>query len=64
MRKLFSRSVKSFSRDEKGATMLEYAIVVGMIALIAIVGVTAFGAQLNTQFANLKTTIATINTSK
>jgi pilus assembly protein Flp/PilA len=64
MRKLFSRSVKSFSRDEKGATMIEYAIVVGMIALIAIVGVTAFGSQLSTQFTELGTTLNSVNTSK
>jgi pilus assembly protein Flp/PilA len=64
MRKLFSSLAKSFLRDEEGATMLEYAIVVGMIALIAIVGVTAFGAQLSTQFTNLGTTLSTVNTSK
>jgi pilus assembly protein Flp/PilA len=57
MRNIFSRSIKSFSRDEKGATMVEYAIVVGMVALIAVVGVTAFGSELSTAFTNMKTSL-------
>jgi pilus assembly protein Flp/PilA len=64
MGKFFSRSVKSFSRDEKGATMLEYAIVVGVIALVAIGGATTFGTKLSTLFTDLGTTIDTkVNTS-
>ncbi len=31
--------IRKFSRNEKGATMFEYAILVGLIALIAIGGV-------------------------
>ena len=64
MRKLFSRSVKSFSRDEKGATMVEYAIVVGVIAMIALFGASQFGGTLNGMFKNLSTTAGAVNTAK
>lgn len=47
--------VKSFFKNEKGATMLEYAIVAGLIAVVVIGGVTAFGTELNTAFGNLTT---------
>ena len=46
MNKLFLSRVKSFSKEEKGATMFEYAILVGVIALIAIGGAMAFGSKL------------------
>lgn len=44
---------------EKGATATEYALLVGLIALIIAVGVLAFGNALNTWFNNLATTVAT-----
>jgi pilus assembly protein Flp/PilA len=64
MRKLFTRSVKSFSRDEKGASMLEYAIVVGLVALIAIGGATVFGTNLHSIWQGQASSIGTINTTK
>jgi pilus assembly protein Flp/PilA len=50
MNKLFLSRVKSFSKEEKGATMFEYAILVGVIALVAIGGAMAFGSKLHTLF--------------
>lgn len=38
---------------ERGATATEYALLVAFIALAIIVGVTAFGTQLNTFFSGL-----------
>lgn len=38
---------------ERGATATEYALLVAFIALAIIVGVTAFGNQLNTFFDGL-----------
>lgn len=42
-----------FQREETGATAVEYALLVGFIAIVLIVGLTAFGGQLNTFFNNL-----------
>lgn len=58
MDKLFI-SVLSFwntitnTEKEKGATATEYAVLVSFIALIIIVGVTAFGNQLSAWFTGL-----------
>jgi pilus assembly protein Flp/PilA len=59
MRKFFSKTVKPFSREEKGATMFEYAILVGVIAVVAIVGAAAFGTSLNGAFNALSTNVTT-----
>lgn len=40
-------------RKESGATMVEYALLVGLIAIAAIVGVTAFGTFLSGFFNGL-----------
>ena len=58
MDKLFI-SVLSFwntitnTEKEKGATATEYALLVSFIALAILVGVTAFGTNLNTWFDGL-----------
>jgi Flp pilus assembly pilin Flp len=39
--------------DERGATMTEYAIVVGLIAIVAIGAVTVFQGSLSAAFTNL-----------
>lgn len=39
-------------RDEEGATMVEYGLLVALIALVAIVGVTLLGNNLSTLFSN------------
>jgi pilus assembly protein Flp/PilA len=49
--KLLTRLLK---RDE-GATMVEYALLVGLIALVAAVGAGAFGSQLGNFFSNVAT---------
>ena len=46
---MISRS-RAFSKNEQGATMFEYAILVGVIALIAIGGAMLFGSNLHTMF--------------
>jgi pilus assembly protein Flp/PilA len=38
--------------DEDGATMVEYGIMVAVIALVAIVGATALGAAIDTLFSS------------
>lgn len=41
--------IRRFFRDTRGATMTEYIILVGMIALIAYAGFRAFGASVQTE---------------
>lgn len=45
--------------EEKGATATEYGLLVGLIALIIVVGVGIFGDALNTFFDGLGTTVGT-----
>jgi pilus assembly protein Flp/PilA len=43
--------------DERGASAVEYGLLVALIALAIVIGVTAFGGALNTFFNGLATTI-------
>lgn len=45
-------------KDDKGATATEYGLLVGLIALIIVVGVGFFGDALNTFFQGLGNTVA------
>lgn len=44
-------------RKDDGATAIEYALIVTLIALAIIVAVTAVGGQLSTVFDNVKTAL-------
>ena len=48
-----SSFVSSFRRNEKGQDLLEYALLVALIALVAIGGVTLAGKQVNTIFTDV-----------
>jgi pilus assembly protein Flp/PilA len=54
---------KSLKRNESGATMLEYAIVVGLIALVAIGGVTVFGSTLHGIFQSHESAVNGVNST-
>jgi pilus assembly protein Flp/PilA len=41
------------SREETGATAVEYGIMVGLIAIVIIVGVTLLGTKLTTMFQQI-----------
>jgi pilus assembly protein Flp/PilA len=53
----FITGIKERIASEKGATATEYSLLVAFIALLIIIGVTAFGTALNTWFTNLGTTV-------
>jgi pilus assembly protein Flp/PilA len=53
MTKLFVKFQTLVSRD-RGATAVEYALLVGLIAVAIIGAVTALGGQLNTLFTTVK----------
>lgn len=51
--------IKDRFASEKGATATEYGLLVAFIALIIIVGVTAFGTALNNWFSSFESTVGT-----
>jgi len=50
--------VKSRFSSEKGATATEYSLLVGLIALVIVVGVGLFGTNLNEWFNKLAGAVA------
>jgi pilus assembly protein Flp/PilA len=53
MTKLFAK-LQSIASQDRGATAVEYALLVGLIAVVIIGAVTALGGQLNTLFTTVK----------
>jgi pilus assembly protein Flp/PilA len=49
----FVAAAKSFVRGEEGATMVEYGLMVALIAAVCIAAVTTLGKNLNTVFTNV-----------
>ena len=43
--------IRTMLKDEKGATMVEYALMVTLIAIVAFAAVVTFGTNLNSEFA-------------
>ena len=50
--------VKCFRRDEKGAALAEYALLVALIAVVCVVAVTALGTQISTAFSEIASALA------
>ena len=46
-------TMKDRLRNEKGATAVEYGIMVGLIAVVIIIAVTALGTNLTSLFTNV-----------
>lgn len=49
----FIAGIKDRFESEKGATATEYSLLVGLIALVLVIGVGLFGNALNDWFADL-----------
>jgi len=45
-------------KDEEGATLVEYGLVLALISVAAIAVMTQLGAAVNTQFSNVQKAIA------
>lgn len=54
MRKLIYR----FWSDEEGAALIEYGMLVGLIAVVCVVAVQLLGTQINAVFTNLTGVLA------
>ena len=54
----FVAFVQSFRRNEEGQDLLEYALLVALIALVAVGAVTAAGQSVDTIFTNIAGALA------
>lgn len=52
-------AIRRFVRDDEGATMAEYALLIAVIALVAVAGAKTLGTNLNTRLNAAATAIAT-----
>ena len=50
--------LKNFLRDEDGQGMVEYALILALIAVVVIAAVTLIGNNINTKFKNIANTLA------
>ena len=50
-----AQAVRRFGRDEEGAALAEYGILVAFIAIVAITAVTFFGSRISSKFSQLAT---------
>lgn len=57
MTKLFAK-FQSIASQDRGATAVEYALLVGLIAVAIIAAVTLLGTELNNLFTTVKNAIA------
>jgi pilus assembly protein Flp/PilA len=56
MQKLIDR----FRREEDGAALVEYGMLVGLIAVICVVAVTTLGTEVSTAFSNIAAALSGI----
>lgn len=54
---------RRFWQEETGAETVEYALVLGFMALAAVVGLTAAGSAVSQWWNNLATYIGTVNSA-
>ena len=47
------RLIDRLRREEEGAALVEYGLLVGLIAVICVVAVTTLGTEVSTAFSNI-----------
>ena len=52
--------MRAFVKDDSGQDLLEYALLVGLIALVAVLAVTSTGASVNNIFQAISNSLAGI----
>jgi pilus assembly protein Flp/PilA len=53
----------AFVRDEEGATMIEYALLVALIAVVVAAGLVTLGTSVKTKYSSVSDCITTPTTS-
>jgi len=49
--------IKRFVREEEGQGLVEYALIIGLIAIVAIAALGLAGSQVSTIFSNITTSL-------
>ncbi|MDD5460763.1 MAG: Flp family type IVb pilin [Methylococcales bacterium] len=57
------QKMNPLSKNEKGATMVEYAVMVALIAVVAIAMVKGVGQNVNNTFSKVNTELSTATTN-
>jgi len=52
--------VDRFRRDDEGAALVEYGMLVGLIAVICVVAVTTLGTEISTAFSTIASALSSI----
>ena len=55
------KAIKKVIKKQKGATMVEYAIMVALIAVVSIVVITALGEEVSTTFEVVNSALGSAN---
>ena len=55
--------LRDLFKDESGASAVEYSLLLGLIALLIMVAITALGQSLSTMFGNYAKTVASWDTT-
>jgi pilus assembly protein Flp/PilA len=50
--------INRFRRDDEGAALVEYGMLVGLIAVICVVAVTTLGTEVSTAFSKIASALA------
>ena len=50
--------IQQFVRDEEGVTMIEYALLAGLLSIVAITAITAASGSLQTIWTNIQNAMA------
>jgi len=56
----FKARMRAFVADDSGQDLLEYALLVGLIALVAVLAVTSTGQSVNNIFQAISNSLSTI----
>ena len=52
--------IRAFGRDDSGQDLLEYALLVGLIALVSVLAITNAGSAVNNIFTAIASSLAAI----
>ena len=52
--------IRAFGRDDSGQDLLEYALLVGLIALVTVLAVTNAGTEINRIFTSIAASLTSV----
>ena len=64
MSRFVAKRTKTFNKNEKGVTMLEYGLIAALVAVVAVTALTSLGTKLSAQFQAIANTVGSTSTSK